>query len=394
MKPLACILLAALAACTSAAKLCSSDKQCAPGFSCDETTGACGCSGDSSCGSAESCNVAGFCQARLRCDSSADCTAGNICDTISGSCIVQGSCSTLDTQCVAGQVCQGSACVPGCRHDGDCPAPSDICSPCPSGTPAAECPTGNVCVRGQCDTKLTCNYGDLCQPQSSTVSVCAADARGPFCQPCVEQAATTGFCPGADGFGNGNYCLIDGSQPLGRSFFCGVDCSQGQDCPFGYTCHDVREVSGVNCDPTAGLAACQNINLKVTCDPAKSHAGTQGGVVNDDCDAASLLGAVCDPNNRQCVPQCVGTGETGVQSFCSCTRDSDCPKDTCDSTTHSCIISGQFCDPNVQPDSCNAEHAIHCAKEVDSRLGEIGYCRIGQNCAPDQGFTCAILLGQ
>lgn len=391
MRKLAFILL--LAACKQGANLCTADTQCKPGFSCDQSTGACGCIADSSCATTESCNAAGFCQARLRCDSSSDCTTGNLCDSVSGTCIAQGSCSSLDIQCAAGQVCQGSACVPGCRHDGDCPAPSDVCSLCPAGTPAAQCPTGNLCVRGQCDTKLTCNYGDLCQPQSATVSVCAADTRGPFCQPCVEQAGTTTFCPGADGFGHGNYCLIDGSKPLGQSVFCGVDCAQGQECPYGYVCHDVREVRPQNCDPDAGLSACADLPVAVACDPAHSHAGAVGGLVNDDCVAAGLIGAVCDPGSKQCVPQCLGTGETGVQSFCSCTQDSDCPQDQCDSIKRSCVTSGQPCIPGLSPDQCTTLHKIRCAKETDPRLGEVGFCKIGANCAPDQGFTCEILLG-
>lgn len=386
MRKLLCLLI--LAACKQGANLCTADTQCQAGFTCDQSTGACGCASDSSCAAAESCNAAGFCQARLRCDSSADCAGGNLCDSLSGTCIVQGSCSTLDIQCAAGQVCQGSACVPGCRHDGDCPAPSDVCSPCPAGTPAARCPAGNLCVRGQCDTKLTCNYGDLCQQQSETVSVCEADTRGPFCQPCVGQAAGT-FCSGT-----ANFCLIDGSKPLGQSFFCGVDCSSGEECPYGYTCHDVRVVRAQNCDPNAGLAACAGSPAGAACDPAHSHAGAVGGLVNDDCQAAGLVGAVCDPGTRQCVPQCLGTGETGVQSFCSCVQDSDCPQDQCDSTSHSCVTSGQPCIPNVSPDQCTTIHKIRCAKETDARLGEVGFCKIGANCAPDQGFTCEILLSQ
>ena len=388
MRRLAAVIVISLAACKGGQNLCTADTQCKAGFACDQTTGACGCIADSSCASTESCNAAGFCQARLRCDSSADCSTGNLCDSSSGTCIVSGACSSLDIQCAAGQVCQGASCVPGCRRDGDCPAPSDVCSPCPAGTPAAQCPAGNLCVRGQCDTKLTCNYGDLCQPQTSTVSVCQADTRGPYCQPCVEQGGTTTFCAGV-----ANFCLIDGSKPLGQSFFCGVDCNQGQECPFGYTCHDVRVVRPVNCDPNAGLAACAGSPAQVACDPAKSHAGAVGGLVNDDCTAARLIGAVCDPGTKQCVPQCLGTGETGVQSFCSCVQDSDCPQDQCDSSG-SCIRSGQPCVFGVSPDQCTTIHKIRCAKETDARLGEVGFCKVGANCAPDQGFTCEILLSQ
>jgi hypothetical protein len=247
-------------------------------------------------------------------------------------------------------------------------------------------------VRGQCDTQLTCNYGDVCASDGSDagVNVCAADTRGPFCQPCVRQAGSDTFCGSENSF-----CLIDGSKPFGQAFFCGVDCSQGQECPFGYTCHDVRVVSPINCNSDAGLSSCRDPTTHpVACDPASSHPGTNGGEVNDQCEAAGLIGSVCDPNLRQCAPQCLGTGEVGVQAFCSCMRDSDCPTDTCDSTTRSCVVSGAPCIPGQTPDQCDSLHKVFCAKEIDARLGDVGICRIGQNCAPDQGYTCSILLGQ
>ena len=28
---------------------------------------------------------------------------------------------------------------------------------------------------------------------------------------------------------------------------------------------------------------------------------------------------------------------------------------------------------------------------TDARLGAVGYCRIGRNCAPSQGYTCSVL---
>jgi hypothetical protein len=30
---------------------------------------------------------------------------------------------------------------------------------------------------------------------------------------------------------------------------------------------------------------------------------------------------------------------------------------------------------------------------LDPRLGEVGFCRIGQNCAPAPGYTCTVLRG-
>jgi hypothetical protein len=275
--------------------------------------------------------------------------------------------------------------------------PSEVCRPCAAGTPPSQCPTGNRCVRGHCSSQLTCRYGETCSPDpTGTDRICTPDDRGPFCQPCVRQAGSSSYCPDPAGYGNGNYCLIDTSVPLGQAFYCGVDCTAGQECPNGYRCRDVRIVTAANCDPKSGLSACNSHPAGVACDPAKTHAGSAGGVVNDDCESAlpPLVGAVCDPQTRQCVPQCLGTGETGIQAFCSCVQDKDCPPDACDSTTRACVISGRPCIVGQTPDECQSTHAIRCVKVQDPRLGSVGYCRLGQNCAPAEGYTCSVLRKQ
>ncbi len=287
----------------------------------------------------------------------------------------------------------------GCRRQGDCVAPSDVCRACAANT--ADCAVGKLCVAGHCDSQATCGYGDLCAADPSDPNhdtVCIPDTRGPFCKQCSRQAGTVSYCPdAATGYGNGNYCLIDSSQALGQAFYCGVDCTQpgATECPNGYRCRDIRIVTFANCAPGNGLMACASHPSSTSCDPSKNHPGTNGGVVNDDCDAAlpPLTGAVCDPGTRKCVPQCVGTGETGVQAFCSCIQDTDCPQDQCDSAKRACSVSGRPCIVGQVPDDCQNQFAIRCVKATDARLGDIGYCRIGRNCAPAEGFTCKVLRG-
>lgn len=389
---LACAALA-LSACKDGGKnLCTGEVQCAPGFSCDPATGACACDSDSACAAAEACNGAGFCQPRLRCDSTADCAKGTICDSPSGVCIPQESC-TRDVQCKQGEVCEGFACVPGCRSAGDC-ALSHVCRACPAGTPPASCPVGKECVAGLCDSQLSCAYGELCEAPaggSPDQKVCTKDLRGPYCEPCVLTPGSRLYC----GDTPQSYCLIDASRPLGQASFCGVDCSSGQECPKGYQCRDVRIVTAQNCLPANGLSACPSPATNPPCDPAKNHEGPKGGTINDDCEAVQppLVGAVCDPKTSRCTPQCLGTGEAGVQAFCSCVQDSDCPQDTCDSATRRCAVSGKPCFVGAVPDECQANQRIFCVKALDARLGEVGYCRIGQNCAPAPGYTCSILRG-
>ena len=392
---LACVALcAALPGCKKGAQsLCQSDQSCAPGFTCNAATGACGCASDSACAQAESCNAEGFCQPRLRCASTADCASGFICDSPSGTCIAQGSC-TIDVQCPVDQVCKNFACVQGCNKSGDCRI-SEVCRPCPPGTPSQQCLTGSLCVAGHCDSQLSCRYGEICAPAPGAPAsdpVCQKDTRGPFCASCVLSPGSGTYCGTP-----ANYCLIDASVPFPQAFFCGVDCTQpGQECPNGYYCHDVRIVRAEGCTQANGLSACAAPPASSPCDPAKTHPGAGGvGLVNDDCDAVQppLVGAVCDPKTSRCVAQCLGTGEAGVDAFCSCIEDSDCPSDSCDSAIQggTCRISGAPCVPGTVPDQCQSTHRIFCVKESDPRLGEVGYCRIGQDCAPGEGFTCAIL---
>ena len=396
----AAVLLAVVAALSAAgckkgaASLCTADVKCAPGFSCDANTGRCACANDASCAADETCNAAGFCQPKLRCASTADCAVDSICDSKTGSCIPAETCTT-DVQCKQGQVCQPDfTCTNGCRATGDCPI-GMVCRDCAPGTAAADCPVGKQCVLGPCDSQLSCPYGDYCVPDTTGEKVCTPDSQHrPFCEPCARTAGSPYYCANSPA----NYCLIDTSKPLGQASYCGVDCSAGQACPNGYQCRDVRIVTAQNCKPEQGLSACTFLSRStpaVTCDPAKNHARTDGlaGTVNDDCEAAQppLVGAVCDPQTRKCSAQCTGTGEAGVQAFCSCIEDSDCPTDQCDSSTRACTVSGRPCIVGRVPDDCQSTNRIFCVKATDPRLGPVGYCRIGQNCAPAEGFTCATL---
>ena len=406
-QPLAVALSLALAAaaglpgCKQSQKsLCQGDVQCAPGFSCDPATGRCGCESDSSCNQGEGCNLAGFCQPKLRCDSSADCGDGTFCDSPSGKCIARESC-TLDVQCKVAEVCELSSfsCVPGCRQTGDCLL-SEVCRACPQGTPGAQCPVGKRCVQGRCDRQSSCRYGEFCLPPAGVpVTDCSAATADctcqrttdPYCASCSSRPADPkGSCDGTE-----SYCLIDTSQPLGQSFFCGVNCAEGQACPNGYACRDIRIVTYSKCTLADGLSSCKAPAANPPCDPAKNHAPANGkpGVVNDDCEALQppLVGSVCDPATSRCSAQCLGTGETSLYGFCSCVQDSDCPQDACSASTRTCQISGKPCFLGASPDECQSTHQIFCVKATDARLGDVGYCRIGQNCAPAPGYTCAVL---
>ena len=290
--------------------------------------------------------------------------------------------------------------MPGCRQSGDCLL-SEVCRACPQGTSSAQCPVGKLCVQGRCDRQTSCRYGEFCLPPAGDPARdCAAPTSNctcqkttdPFCGSCSYQPADPkGGCDGTE-----NYCLIDSSVPLAnQSFYCGVNCAEGQPCPNGYACRDIRLVTYQACKPADGLSSCRAPAGNPPCDPAKTHAAPGGkpGLVNDDCETVQppLVGAVCDPATRRCSAQCLGTGETSLYGFCSCVQDSDCAQDSCTSS-RVCQISGKPCFQALGvPDECQTTHKIFCVKSTDVRLGAVGYCRIGQNCAPAPGYTCAVL---
>jgi hypothetical protein len=155
-----------------------------------------------------------------------------------------------------------------------------------------------------------------------------------------------------------NYCLVETAP--GGSAFCGVDCSAGQGCPHGYQCADVVVAySGSRCRADSECPPDSNL-------PCHSEA---------DCPR----GGQCVKASGQQVGACAGrcdVAEGDVLGYCSCQQDTDCAQGTC--SQGACTLSRKPCvtDTDCRPVRC-----------VDFK--GVGGCLIGQNCAPDEGLTCA-----
>jgi hypothetical protein len=234
---------------------CQKDSDCgspASAFRCELQTGQCYCRSDEGCPPRQFCNTSGFCQDRSGCEKNADCLDPSLfCDTTTGSCLTYGRC-TSDLQCELGQVCDGarSTCVPGCRSSGDCPGSSCRCGSgacaCPGTTPAEvqRCQVG-VCDSEFCADNSFCRFGELCAvpPDAGNLedggapqARCFSDAdpdRRPYCARCLSGGGISTCGSGA------NFCIIDTRN---NSDYCGADCSEGQSCPRGYGCRDIRVV--------------------------------------------------------------------------------------------------------------------------------------------------------
>lgn len=354
--------------------LCASDQQCIdqhggnPNWACEKRIGECVCTGDAACvGEAEHCELYpggdGRCHPNVACEWNGDCTGNAFCDMTTRHCRNTGC--TDDVQCDFGEVCDklSQTCVAGCYSHGDC-MPRDVCmcedgagNPVPCAPCAGDGCTLGECVDGTCADDTFCALGDFCveSPDPAQLAQCETgiEATRPYCRNCtIEPGAERCGSPGP------NFCLIDSSDPAGRASFCGVDCSEGQDCPNGFSCRDVLILTESTC---RGDAQCAPRPEAPACTD----------------DAQCPAGARCE--SGKCAGRCA-VGEGAQQGFCTCVQDSDCPQQTCGSDGY-CSITRDRCTPG-RDDTCMGQ--IFCVNN-----GELGYCQIGRNCAPDEGITCA-----
>jgi len=272
---------------------------------------------------------------------------------------------------------------------------------CPKGT-GCPCSTGEQCDSGYCvDTPKgqqcaafcgggTCPADFKCAlvsvPGSSdSVSICVP-AFGRLCNPCNASAE----CQGP---GNSGARCVD-NQNSGA--FCGTACTVATDCPQGYACQDVKDVTGADakqcvvkdggactCTEAAvqqalatkcfiqnGEAKCQG---KRTCVAPGAASLPAGGLTDciapapvaetcngkdDDCDAQTDE-ATCDDKNACTEDLCGGAGgckNKNTTSPCDadssvCTKDDVCVDGTC------VVGKLQVCDDQnpCTADSCDAK---------------------------------------
>ena len=148
----------------------------ATGVTPTSTPTAAACQTDSNCPAGNFCE-GGNCA--LGCESDADCPSGNVCnqgpqhDTCAKVC-------QINTDCPLGDFCDSGHCLIGCESDADCPT-GDVCNQglqhdtcakiCEMDT---DCPAGAFCENGHCplgcESDADCPPGDVCNqgPQHDT----------------------------------------------------------------------------------------------------------------------------------------------------------------------------------------------------------------------------------
>ena len=145
----------------------------------------------------------------VECSAEQACDFGEVC--VEGQCI-SGRCST-SSQCPMEYRCKNRTCEPGCTTDQDC-YPGDRCDG-----------ETEQCVAQPCvDTQVDCGYREFC----NTVSGECYDAGNLYCKPCDRD----------------NEELDCGKDNLCFAGYCGVDCSEGKECPGGFDCYPFNDDSG------------------------------------------------------------------------------------------------------------------------------------------------------
>ena len=390
-----------LGSCDSPSARCTEDAACdvtGEGLlACNLDDGFCVCIDDRACGPNEFCNALGRCQTVSGCSTNDDCgtnDAGLFCDITSAQCLslqecspAEGqSCCSLDSQCPFREICDTLTltCVAGCRDNGDCILGE--------GCVGAGFGRLGQCGRACTDNNL-CRAGELC---NITEGLCARDTRGPYCQGCA------GGVQSDDCGDFGNYCLVD---TVNGGEFCGVDCRVGEECPQGYSCSQViilppsaptctfAEICQVpqgaasgSCSRTAGACArdedCPEGPPGGNCfERTNGRYGSCTGNPNINCQSDPD----CGEGGGSCVRiECRGSEGDNI-GHCSCTRDADCPADSCIGADQSnpqipvaghCELSQRDCFEDFECDT------ISCVG---------GGCLIGSNCAPSNDRSCADL---
>ncbi|MCA9546715.1 MAG: thrombospondin type 3 repeat-containing protein, partial [Myxococcales bacterium] len=195
------------------------------------------------------------------------------------------------------------------------------CADCDAGACSA-CPEGNQCdaATGECVdlcAEAMCADGQFCDPATGECLDAPVDMT---CQPCQAEADC----------GDGYWCLRynNGANPA-----CGLDCSNGGQCPDGSGCQAIQ----------------RNGRREFACIAQNQCEAPPV----DRCAGIDCNGGVCDPANGECV---------------ACLADGDC-------------ADGEVCSANECVQPMGQDRAV---SDWGNGGNQAPQCRNNDNCAPDE----------
>ncbi len=282
-----------------------------------------------------------------------------------------------DDRCCGGLVCEGGACVPGCRIDGGYYTPETpaLDAPCLLCRPAASTTSWTANADAACDDGDVCSVNDACQADGSCAGV-PVDCTS-FDGDCVVGACdpVTGACY-ATNRPDQTPCI--GGDACYSTYACQTGVCVGSDpvvCQPSDACH----AAGA-CDPATGACSNPPAAAGVGCGEA---AWCRDGVARaaDLCDGS---GACVLGTETACFPYLCSGDACGT----SCAADADC-------------APAAHCDDNSQ---CRSDHPLGGACDGPGDC-ESGYCVRGvccnvpcegecQACTAETGGVCSPTSGQ
>ncbi len=235
----------------------------------------------------------------------------------------------------------------GCACSGPADCASGVCVETAAGTTCSElceecCPKGMACreqVVAGSDKRFVCQepHARLCDPCTSNVQCVDASAGGDRCVEMDDLEGATGT-------------------------FCGTSCEDGDVCPDGYECRDVRTVDGSSsrqCVPAAGECTCSPLaiekKLETSCAVVNSFGRCPGTRVctaagPGPCDAQLPAAEVCNGVDDDC---------DLVVDESSCPAGQTCRSDP-DGFACACEGQGELCDDECVDTSSSIAHCGGC----------------------------------
>lgn len=302
--------------------------------------------------------------------------------------------------------------LPDDPEEGEFGWPCDENSECNSGY-CIESAVGKVCTETcleNCPDSWVCS--EVTVTGTDTTYICKPKYLH-LCDPCL----THEDC--ADNAAQDAKCLP--YESAGQ--FCGVDCSQGQICPIGYTCQDFAGPADLNyqqCAPESGVCSCsplaEGLGLSTTCSSVNEAGSCEGtrtcieGQGLSDCDALAPSLETCDGLDNDCndfiddlgEPEaCEITNDFGTcpglvscsNGLSSCAGEEPVPE-LCDGLDNDCdgLTDEDLCDDGdpCTKDTCTQlEEVLECNHAIDDTL----LCDDGDICTQTDKCEAGICVG-